>query len=444
MADFGLSQHPSAESKDIDFHKKFHLFFRRYKKIVLVGIYKESPSDNKKEQASSSGVNIIPTNNFYLICYFCTDSRFHLIPGDKFNFKFIKHLHCHLNQKNGHGANAVVDNSYKLGDTQYLAGCESRQFQGMFWRKCSRNKIFLGIYSQYLNFSLVSGEFNGADGTSVLRICITLCYTNISYLTNGQLLQIFITSNEATNFIYCQRSKRLEMPGWEYLTSVFEYKSWAFLILSSALIGLVNWNRKSLLDYILLIQGQSLQGKWRRKCPWLALCLATGTIVCTLYQGKVTVDLIAPLRITKIKSIQELLMRRSYKIVTADMPKEDNLEMAKLFSKKQLIYDPNKFYLENPEMIGTSPTSALERGDLAGKNVGKGAVLVNKPRIMFALAATRYRHPNLSCNFVDETWDQYWETWMVKSHLAHELYVIKYRMLQAGFYTFWDHILQFQ
>ncbi|CAG7831726.1 unnamed protein product, partial [Allacma fusca] len=144
-----------------------------------------------------------------------------------------------VNQNQGHNHLAVVDRSYHITNTEEIRKCEEKKYFTMKDEhdSCGWNEVFLGILSEILNFTVTSGDFTYTDGTKVLRICITLCYSELSYVLPGETVNIFISSIQKTNFLYCRRTETLETPGWEFLTDCFDYFVWSCIVASVILIG---------------------------------------------------------------------------------------------------------------------------------------------------------------------------------------------------------------
>ncbi|CAG7838464.1 unnamed protein product [Allacma fusca] len=242
----------------------------------------------------------------------------------------------------------------------------------------------------------------------------------------------------------CEKSQELETPTWDNLTDSFHNYVWVGLVLTSLALGCIGRKVRFSLDFLFLMLGQSLRGHWTKLTPWLSLCLAMGTIFNISYQCKVTTDLVAPLPRARIISIKDLFTKRMYQFVAPMIPEENDVNAARRFKDKGIIYSPNLYYKADPALTGTSPASAWTRGELAGKYAGKGALLLDRTKVEFALAVTRVLYPNLSCNYVEENWGPYWESWLIKSHLADAAYVTKYQLFQAGFYRFWWGLMRYE
>ena len=381
---------------------------------------------------------------FGILCYFCKTAW--IFPVGTLTEEYMTKLHTILNRVNGHGAEAIIDRSFPLGDAKGINHCEANQFFEMqFKTDCTYDKIFLSIFASHFNFTPVSGDFSQADATKVLRICITFCYASEKYLAVGKSAQLFITSNEVTRFIYCQKSTTLEDAEWQSLTGVFDKSVWVGIFMTSIVFGIIGRDITFAFDYLFLIIGQPLQGKWKRWTPWIAMGLATTIFISNYYQGEVTSNIVAPLEKSKIETIKELFAEKEYKYIRKEIPSErDWVELNNFRSRGIPVLKLASYYVVDQELRGTSPASVWERVKVAGKYPSRGAVLLDASKIDYALAISRYIHPNLSCDSVKQTWNKYWDTWMLKSHLADRIYLTKFKLMQAGIYQFWKSILGYE
>ncbi|CAG7731416.1 unnamed protein product, partial [Allacma fusca] len=226
-------------------------------------------------------------------------------------------------------------------------------------------------------------------------------------------------------------------------TDCFDYFVWSCIVASVILIGVALQSFKLAFDFLFLFVNQTVRGKWSKLSPWLAISLIAPVILSIYYQSYVTSDVISPARTTQIENAQELFLKRNFKLMVAVFPKETAMDFKIAFGQRGLEFSHKYFEIEEI-LQNMSPSSAEERARLAAKHESKGAILVDKSKADYALAMTRYLYPHLKCNVVKEDWVEYWDTWMIKSLLADRMYVTKFRLMQAGFYPFWDSLTRYQ
>lgn len=165
-------------------------------------------------------------------------------------------------------------------------------------------------------------------------------------------------------------------------------------------------------------------------------------IFSSYYQGSVISDLTKPRPPSAIPTIKILFKHRKFKLVLRQgHPPDPEKVWVKNFNAHGLEF-LEEYFLQ--DAAGASPLDALGQALIAGKYAGVGTVVVLKPALPLALAVTRFKFRDITCNFVSRNWGSFVETWLFKGSKGKDVYETTQRLVQSGHISFWKQLIDYR